>query len=39
MADETITLTQEDTEEAGFPCSDSAGSEIPDVAPVEEVRE
>lgn len=38
MAEE-ITLTQVDTEAAGFPCSDSAGSDIPDVAPIEEVDE
>lgn len=40
MVDEkTITLTQEDTELAGYPCSDSKGSDIPDVAPIEEVTE
>ena len=40
MADnEEITLTQAETEAAGFPCSDSAGSDIPDVAPVEEVND
>ena len=39
MADnEEITLTQADTEAAGFPCSDSAGSHIPDVAPVEDAN-
>ena len=36
---DTVTLTQADTEAAGFPCSDSAGSDIPDVAPIEEVSE
>lgn len=39
MEEKEVTLTQADTEAAGFPCSDSAGSDIPDVAPVEEVRE
>lgn len=39
MADnEEIALTQADTEAAGFPCSDSAGSDIPDVAPVEDAN-
>lgn len=38
MADnEEKTLTQEETELAGFPCSDSAGEDTPDVAPIEEV--
>lgn len=38
MEEKEVTLTQADTELAGFPCSDSAGSDIPDVAPVEEVE-
>lgn len=37
--DKNVTLTQSDTEAAGYPCSDSAGSDIPDVAPIEEVDE
>lgn len=37
--DKNVTLTQADTEAAGYPCSDSAGSDIPDVAPIEEVDE
>lgn len=37
--DKNVTLTQGDTELAGYPCSDSAGSDIPDVAPIEEVDE
>ena len=36
---ERIELTQADTERAGHPCSDSAGSDVPDVAPVEEVED
>lgn len=39
MDDEKKTLTQEDTELAGFPCSDSKGSDIPDVAPIEELND
>lgn len=39
MEDKEVTLTQADTETAGHPCSDSAGSEVPDVAPVEEVTD
>lgn len=39
MSDDKVILTQADTEAAGFPCSDSAGSDIPDVAPIEEVTE
>lgn len=31
------TLTQADTEKAGHPCSDSAGSSAPDFAPVKDV--
>lgn len=38
MEEKEVTLTQADTEAAGHPCSDSAGSDIPDVAPVEEVE-
>lgn len=37
--DKNVTLTQADTEAAGYPCSDSAGSNIPDVAPIEDVDE
>lgn len=37
--DDKVILTQEDTELAGHPCSDSKGSHIPDVAPIEEVTE
>lgn len=39
MEEKEVTLTQEDTELAGFPCSDSAGEETPDVAEVEEVTD
>ena len=39
MSDDKVILTQADTEAAGFPCSDSAGSDTPDVAPVEELTE
>lgn len=38
MADEK-TLTQEETELAGFPCSDSKGEETPDVAEVEVIQD
>ena len=37
MEEKDKQLTQEETEARGFPCSDSAGEETPDVAPVEEV--
>lgn len=37
--DKKVVLTQGDTEVAGYPCSDSAGSHIPDVAPIEEVED
>lgn len=39
MDDKNVTLTQADTEVAGYPCSDSSGSHIPDVAPIEEVED
>lgn len=35
MKDEKVYLTQEATEIAGYPCSDSAGEDMPDVAEVE----
>ena len=38
MKDEK-TLTQEDTEAAGYPCSDSKGSDITDVAPVDVIED
>lgn len=37
MSDAEVTLTQEETELTGYPCSDSAGEGTPDVAEVEEV--
>lgn len=37
MEEKEVTLTQEETELAGYPCSDSAGEGTPDVAEVEEV--
>lgn len=40
MDNKNVTLTQGDTEVAGYPCSDSAGSHIPDVVtPIEEVED
>lgn len=35
MDEVNVVLTEADTIEAGFPCSDSAGSDIPDVAEIE----
>lgn len=35
MTDEKIYLAQEETEMAGYPCSDSSGEDVPDVAEVE----
>lgn len=39
MDKDEVTLTQADTEKSGHPCSDSAGSYIPDVAPIEELTD
>lgn len=39
MADETKkTITEEETIEAGYPCSGSSGEATPDVAPIEEIE-